>query len=93
MQQLITGLFFVVYIPLTMFRASLCPLSGAYQLQQQPLVYRRNVVVAVLLVVVGPTGPTTTNNTATTTFLGKPETAAAAVDRLLIMGIRMSETW
>jgi len=47
-----------------MFRASLCPSSGAYQLQQQPLVYRRNVVVAVLLVVVGPTGPTTTNSTA-----------------------------
>ena len=38
-----------------MFRASLCPSSGAYQLQQQPLVYRRNVVVAVLLAVVGPT--------------------------------------
>jgi hypothetical protein len=32
-----------------MFQASLCPSSGAYQLQQQPLVYRRNVVVAVLL--------------------------------------------
>ena len=40
-----------------MFRASLCPSSsGAYKLQQQPLVYRRNVVVAVLLVVVGPAG-------------------------------------
>jgi hypothetical protein len=37
-----------------MFRASLCPSSGAYQLQQQPMVYRRNVVVAVLLTVVGP---------------------------------------
>jgi len=48
-----------------MFRASLCPSSGAYQLQQQPLVYSRNVVVAVLLVVVGPT---TTNSTATTTL-------------------------
>jgi hypothetical protein len=36
-----------------MFRASLCPSLGAYQLQQQSLVYRRNVVVAVLLVVVG----------------------------------------
>jgi hypothetical protein len=35
-----------------MFRASLRPSSGAYQLQQQPLVYRRNVVVEVLLVVV-----------------------------------------
>jgi len=37
-----------------MFRASSCPSSGAYKLQQQPLVYRRNMVVAVLLVVVGP---------------------------------------
>jgi len=37
-----------------MFRASLCSTLGAYQLQQQPLVYRRNVVVAVLLFVVGP---------------------------------------
>jgi len=53
-----------------MFRAFLCPSSGAYQLQQQLLVYRWNVVVAVLLVVVGPvmTGPTTANSTATTTF-------------------------
>jgi hypothetical protein len=56
MQQLITGLLFVVYIPLNMFRASLCPSSGAYELQQQRLVYRRNVVIAVLLVVVGPAG-------------------------------------
>jgi len=52
-----------------MFRASLCPSSGAYQLQQQPLVYRGYVVVAVVLVVVGPAGPTTTNTNATTTFL------------------------
>ena len=35
-----------------MFRASLFPSSGAYQLQQQPLIYSRNVVVAVSLVVV-----------------------------------------
>jgi hypothetical protein len=54
MQQLIMGLLLVVQIPLDMFRASLCPSSGAYQLQQQP-------------------------------------EAAAAVDRLLMMGIRMSE--
>jgi hypothetical protein len=54
MQQLITGLLFVVQVPLNMFWASSCPSSGAYQLQQQPLVYRRNVVVAVLLFVVGP---------------------------------------
>jgi hypothetical protein len=51
-----------------MFRASSCPSSGAYQLQQQPLVYRWNVVIAVLLVVVGPVGPITTNSTAITTF-------------------------
>jgi hypothetical protein len=86
MQQLITGLLFVVYIPLNMFRASLCPSSGVCQLeQQQPLVYRRNVVVAMLLFVVGPTGPLPPRS------YGKP-VAAAAVDRLLMMGIRMLET-
>jgi hypothetical protein len=63
MQQLITGLLLVVQIPLNMFQASLCPSSGAYQLQQQPLVYRRNVMVA-----------------------------EAAVDRLLMMGIRVPKT-
>jgi hypothetical protein len=68
MQQLITGLLLVVQIQLV-FRVSSCPSSGAYQLQQQPLAYRRNVVVAVLLVVAGLTGPATTNSTATTTFL------------------------
>jgi len=54
-----------------MFRASLCPSSGAYQLQQQqqPLVYRRNVVVAVLLAEAGPVEPTSANSIATTTFL------------------------
>ena len=52
MQQLITGLLLVIQIQPNMFWASLCPSSGAYQLQQQPLVYRRNVVLAVLLVVV-----------------------------------------
>jgi len=45
-----------------MFRATSCPSSGAYQLQQQPLVYHWSVVVAVLLIVVGPTGPTTINS-------------------------------
>ena len=79
MQQLITGLLFVVQIPLIMFRASLCPSSGSYQLQQQPLFYRRNVVVAVLLALLPPRS------------YGKPE-AAAAVDRLLMTGIRMPET-
>ena len=76
-----------------MFRASLCPLSGAYQLQQQPLVYRRNVVVAVLLAVVGPSRPRPAALQPPRSY-DKPEAAAAAaaVDRLLMMGIRMPET-
>ena len=82
-----------------MFREPSCPSSGAYQLQQQPLVYRRNVVVAVLLVVVGPvrsgrfptTGPTTTNILLPPRSYGKPE-AAAVVDRLLMTGKRVPET-
>jgi hypothetical protein len=65
-----------------MFRASLCPSSEAYQRQQQPLVYRRNVVVAVLLAVVSQVGQRS---------YGKPD-AAVAVDRLLMMGIRITET-
>jgi len=77
-----------------MFRASLGPSSGAYQLQQQPLVYRWNVVVAVLLVVVGPAGRL--NRPRPTALLpprsnGKPE-AATAVDMLLMTGKRMPET-
>jgi hypothetical protein len=95
---------FVVQIPLNTFRASLCPSSGAYQLKQQPLVFRRNVVVAVLLVVVGPDRPQPTallppqpDRTRPTALLpprayGKSEAAAAAVGRLLVMGIRMPET-
>jgi len=79
-----------------MFRASSCPSSGANQLQQQPLVYRRNVVVTVLLEVVGPvvTQPDRPRPTALLPprSYGKPEAAAAAVDRLLMMGIRMPET-
>ena len=76
-----------------MSRASSFPSSGAYQLQQQPLVYRRNVVVAVLLVVVGPV---VRNRSLLAPLLpphsyGEPE-AAAAVDRLLMMGKRMPET-
>jgi len=73
-----------------MFRASLCPSSGAYQLQQQPMVYRRNVVVAVLLAVVGPDRPRPTALLSPHSY-GKLE-AAAAVDMLLMMGIRMPET-
>jgi hypothetical protein len=90
MQQLITGLLFVLYIPLHMLWASLCLSSGAYQLQQQPLVYRRNVVVAVLLVVVGP-DPLRPTALLPPRSYGKPE-AGVVVDRFLMMGIRMPET-
>jgi len=63
-------------------------------MQQQNLVYRRNVMVAVLLVVVGPVGQP--NRPRPTALLpsrsyGKPE-AAFAVDRLLMMDKRMPET-
>jgi hypothetical protein len=79
-----------------MFWASLCPSSGAYQLQQQqqPLVYCRNVEVAMLLAVVGPVPqPDRPRPTALLPprSYGKPE-AAAAVDGLLMMNIRMPET-
>jgi hypothetical protein len=50
----------------------------------------RNVVVKVLLVVVGPDRPRPTAPLPPHSY-GKPE-AATAVDRLLIVGIRMSET-
>jgi hypothetical protein len=78
-----------------MFRASSCPSSEAHQLQQQPLVYHRNVVVAVLLVVFGLAGrPARPRPTALLPphSYGKPEAAAAAVDGLLMMGKRMPET-
>jgi hypothetical protein len=55
-------------------------------MQQQSLVYRRNVVVAVLLAV----APQPTALLPPCSY-GKPE-AAAAVDRLLMMSIRMPET-
>jgi hypothetical protein len=86
-----------------MFRASSCPSSGAYQLQQQPLVYRRNVVVAVLLVVVVVGGSSAVSRGRSgldrprpTALLpprsyDKPE-AAASVDRLLMMGKKVPET-
>jgi hypothetical protein len=75
-----------------MFRAFLGPSSGAYQLQQQPLVYRRNAVVAVLLAMVGLDRPWPTALLPPRSY-GKPEAAAAAaVDRLLMMGERMPET-
>ena len=64
---------------------------------QLPFITRKHillyVVVAMLLVVVGPivtTGPITTTLLPPRSY-GKPE-AAAAVDRLLMMGKRIPET-
>jgi hypothetical protein len=59
-------------------------------MQQQPLIYRRNVVVAVLLVVVGPARLRPTALLPPRSY-GKPE-ASAAVNRLLMMDIRIPET-
>jgi hypothetical protein len=77
-----------------MFRASTCPSSGAYQLQQQQsLVYRRNVVVAVLLVVVGSAGRPDHDQQHCYHYAPKtkPEAAIAVVE-LLMMGVRTPET-
>jgi len=74
-----------------MFWESLCLSSGAHQLQQQPLVYRRNVVLAVLLVVFGPPDRPLPTALLPPRSYGKPE-AAAAVDGFLMMGIRIPET-
>jgi hypothetical protein len=49
------------------------------------------VVVAVLLVVVGPTDRPRPTALLPPRFYGKPE-AATTVDRLLMMGKRMTET-
>jgi hypothetical protein len=49
------------------------------------------VLVAVLLAVVGPDRPRSTALLPLRSY-GKPEAAAAAVDRLLMMGIRIPET-
>jgi len=80
-----------------MFRASLCPSSGAYKLQWQPPIYRWNVVIAVSLVVFGPVVGPQPDRPRPTTLLpqrsnGKPE-AATAVYKLLMMGMRMAETF
>jgi len=60
------------------------------QLQEQPLVYRRNVVIAVLLVVVGPDRPRPIALLPPRSY-GETEAATAVVE-LLMMGKRMPET-
>jgi phage-related protein len=67
---------------------TLMPIIRSLSTAVAALVYRWNVVVAVLLVVVGPVGPTTLLPPRSN---GKPE-AATAVDKFVMMGMRMPET-
>ena len=77
-----------------MFRASSCPSLGAYQLQQQPLVLPSECGDSSAV----GRGRSVTDRPRPTALLpprsnGEPKAAAAAaVDRLLMMGKRMPET-
>jgi hypothetical protein len=73
-----------------MFRALLCPSSGARQTAIAASGFRMNVEVEVFSVLVGLL-PTTAENTSTSTFIRKPE-AATQFEGLLMMGILMPET-
>jgi len=77
-----------------MFRAALCPSSGARQTAVAASGLGMNVDVEVFSAVVGllvTNKPTTAENTSTSTFIPKPE-AATAVCRPLMMGIMLHET-
>jgi len=84
MQQSVVKFYcFVVQTLLNMFRALLCPPSGARQTAIAASGFRLNVEVGVFSAVVGllvkyPTNkPTTAENTSTSTFIRKPEAATA----------------
>ena len=80
MQQSVIKLYcFVVQTLLNMFRALLCPSSGARQTAVAASGFRMNVEVDVFSAVVGllVNKPTTAENTPTSTFIWKPETATA----------------
>ena len=95
MQQSVVKFYcFVLQTLLNMFRALLCPPSGARQTAVAASGFRMNVEVEVFSAVVGllvgrqcvlanthslPTNkPTTTENTSTSTFIRKLEAATAA---------------
>jgi len=67
---------FVVQTLLNMFRALLCPSSGARQTAVAAFGFRMNVEVDVFSAVV-TNKPTTAENTFTSTFIWKPEAATA----------------
>jgi hypothetical protein len=69
----------VVQTLLNMFRAILCPSSGARQTAVAASGFRKNLEVDVFSAVVGllVNKPTTAENTSTSTCLGKPEAATA----------------
>jgi len=79
MQQAIVKFYcFVVQTLLNMFRALLCPSSGARQTDFAASGFRMNVEVKVFSAVVGSlvtNKPTTAENTSTSTFIRKPEAA------------------
>jgi len=81
MQQSIVKFFcFVVQTLLNMFRALLCPSSGARQTAVAASGSSMNVEVVVFSAVVGLlviNKPTTAENTSTSTFILKPEAATA----------------
>jgi hypothetical protein len=97
-QSIVKFYYFVVQILLNMFRALLCPSSGARQTVVAASDFRMNVEVEVFSAVVGllvtntnTNRPTTAENTSTSTSMRKPE-LQRQFDGLLMMGIVMPET-
>ena len=82
MQQSVVKFYcFVIQTLLNMFRALLCPSSGARQTAVAASGFRMNVEVevfsAVVCLLVSTKKPTTAENTSTSTFIWKPEAATA----------------
>ena len=74
-QSIVTFYCFVVQTLLNMFRALLCPLSGARQTAVAASGFCMNVEVEVCSQPCSQ--PTTAENTSTSTFIRKPEAATA----------------
>ena len=78
-QSIVKSYIFVVQTLLNMFRALLCPSSGARETAVVASGFLMNVEVEVFSAVVGllVKKPTTAENTSTSTFIRKPEAATA----------------